>query len=255
MMTGLSRLDSALGMEMEPGLHHVHGNAGTGKTALALQIAAACGCPALYVTCEMRALELLRRITARVTATFLGKFKTGELAPDCSAKLVRDAIQMVPDLALLDATEAPASAMQIRELAKFCKPPPPASPHLLIVVDSLNSWAEGACPDLPEYERLGVALAALRQIAAELMCPVLVINERNRASMKEGGLNAGAGTRGIEYGAASVIDLSREKDAKEDANGEVTVTLKLDKNRNGPTSKPMILKFHGALQRYKEAPV
>ena len=58
-LTGLARLDAALGTALEPGLHHVHGNAGVGKTAFALQIAASCGCPCLYVTCEMRALELL----------------------------------------------------------------------------------------------------------------------------------------------------------------------------------------------------
>ena len=246
--TGLVRLDAAL----EPGLHHVHGNAGVGKTAFALQIAASCGCPALYVTCEMRALELLRRLTARITGTFLGKFKSGELAPDYSSKMVREAIQAAPGLAFLDATEAPATAEQIGKLAAFCRPQPPDAPHLLIVVDSLNSWAEGAYPGLPEYERLGSALADLRKIAAHFACPVLVINERNRASMKEGGLNAGAGNRGIEYGAASVIDLRREKDAKPDANGEVTVTVSMDKNRNGPTGNPMDLKFHGALQRYKE---
>lgn len=250
-MTGLSRLDSALGAQLEPGLHHVHGNAGTGKTALALQIAASCGCPALYVTCEMRALELLRRITARVTETLLGKFKSGELTQDASCKLVRTAIQDAPNLAFLDATEAPAAAQQILNVGAVCRNLPPAPPHLLIVVDSLNSWAEGAYPGLPEYERLNTALADLREIAANLKCPILVINERNRANIK-GGLNAGAGTRGIEYGAASVIDLSREEGAKAGADGEVAITLKIDKNRNGATGQPMNLKFHGALQRYTE---
>ena len=166
--------------------------------------------------------------------------------------MVRAAVRAAPDLAFLDATEAPASAEQIGKLAAFCRPQSAAVPHLLIVLDSLNSWAEGAYPGLTEYERLGSALADLRKIAAHFVCPILVINERNRASMKEGGLNAGAGNRGIEYGAASVIDLRREKDAKPDANGEVIVTFSMDKNRNGPTGNSMDLKFHGALQRYKE---
>lgn len=250
--TGLSRLDSALGAHLEPGLHQFHANTGVGKTAFVLQTAASCGCPALYLSCEMRALELLRRITARVTATFLDRLKSGELHPAEAARLVRKAIGEVPDLSILDATQAPASAQQILNLGDFCRPRPPAPPHLLIVVDSLNTWAVGAYPDLPEYERLGVALGTLREIAAKLACPIFVINERNRASMKSGGLNAGAGNRSIEYGAESVIDLNRAEDAKPDANGEVAVTLKIDKNRNGAAGKAIELKFHGALQRFKE---
>ncbi len=252
--TGLHRLDTALGAHLEPGLHHIHGNAGVGKTAFALQIAASCGCPCLYVTCEMRALELLRRITARLSGTFLDRFKNGELTPKQSSDYVQDAVRFVPSLDILDATEAPASPSQIWGLADTFSPKPPAPPHYLIVIDSLNSWVEGAYPGLTEYEALNMALADLRKIAAHLKCPILIINERNRASMKEGGLNAGAGSRKIEYGAESVWDLAREKDAKEDANGEVDVALKIEKNRNGRIGKPMTLKFHGALQRYKETP-
>ncbi len=253
--TGLTRLDAALGAALEPGLHHIHGNAGVGKTALALQIAATCGCPCLYVTCEMRSLELLRRLTARVTSTFLDRFKSGEMTPAQSLGLVREAVQTATHLGILDATEAPASAQQITNLATAYFPKPPAPAHYLIVVDSLNSWVEGAYPGLTEYEALNTALADLRKIAAHLKSPILLINERNRASMKEGGLNAGAGSRKIEYGAESVIDLAKkDKDSKPDANGEVEITLKIEKNRNGATGKDMSLKFHGALQRYKETP-
>jgi len=251
---GLPKLDAVLGGALLPGLHHLHGIPGVGKTALALQIAAGCGCPSLYVTAEMPALELLRRITARVTATFLGKFKSGELAPDYSGQLVRDAIQMVPQLALLDATQAPASAQQITDLTAFCRPPPPGLPHFLLIVDSLNSWAEGAYPGVVEYEQINMALADLRKIAAHFACPVLIINERNRATMDKGGQSAGAGSRKIEYGAESVIDLDIEKDAKADANGEKAVTLRVTKNRHGVTGNPVPLKFHGALQRYTEVP-
>ena len=252
-VAGLPSLDAAIGGAMMPGLHHIHGVPGVGKTALALQIAASCGCPALYVTCEMPALELLRRITARVTKTFLGKFKSGELDPAWSASLAREAVRTVPRLAFLDATQAPASAQQITDLADFCRPKPPEAPHFLVIIDSLNSWAEGAYPGMPEYEQLNAALADLRKIAAHFACPILIVNERNRASMDKGGQSAGAGSRKIEYGAESVLDLDTEREAKEDANGEKAVTLKITKNRHGATGRPMPLKFHGALQRYTEA--
>jgi len=67
----------------------MHGQPGTGKTAFALQVAAQCGFPCLYVTCEMAPLELLRRHTARVTRTYLNRFKSGELSPRESLELAR----------------------------------------------------------------------------------------------------------------------------------------------------------------------
>ena len=48
-VTGLKSLDRMLGGYMAPGVHVLHGDPGAGKTALALQIAASCGFPALYV--------------------------------------------------------------------------------------------------------------------------------------------------------------------------------------------------------------
>ena len=77
--TGLAAVDEALGGDMAPGVHVLQAAPGAAKTALALQMAATCGFPALYVSAEMQLLELLRRVTSRVTGTFLGKLKSGEL--------------------------------------------------------------------------------------------------------------------------------------------------------------------------------
>lgn len=252
-VTGLANLDAALGQALAPGLHILHGVPGVGKTAFALQVAARCGCPALYVSCEMTALELLRRLTARETGTYLGKFKSGEMTPDFSGKIVREAIKAVPRLALLDATKVPVPPAQLLPFAEGTRNLERGNPHLLLVVDSLHSWAEGYAPDVPEYESLNAGLAALRQIAALLNCPVLAVAERNRVSMDKGGLSAGAGSRKIEYGAESVLDLDCDKDVREDANGEKPVSLRLAKNRNGAAGRKVALRFHGALQRYVEA--
>src|SRR5918996_1264990 len=86
-VTRIPQLDDVLGGALQPGVHVVHASPGAGKTALALQIAATCGFPALFVTCEMAPLELLRRITARVTETLLGRLKSGEYDPTRVVKL------------------------------------------------------------------------------------------------------------------------------------------------------------------------
>src|SRR5215210_2017722 len=52
-VSGLGRLDQELGGCFAPGLHILHGNTGTGKTAFVWQIAATTPCPAQFVSCEM----------------------------------------------------------------------------------------------------------------------------------------------------------------------------------------------------------
>ena len=248
-VTGLPGLDRELGGALSAGTHVLHAGPGAGKSALALQIAATCGFPALFVTCEMSALELLRRHTARVTGTFLGRLKSGELGPLEAVALARVAAEKAPLLALADATRAFASAAWLQDIAAAVRGD---ARKVLIVVDSLHSWSGAMGGDADEYTRLGGALGALRGLAGILDSPVLIISERNRAGMK-GGMSAGAGHRGIEYGAESLWELDRDEGAAAGPAGEIDVTLKIAKNRSGSPGKKIALRFHGALQRFREA--
>ncbi len=259
--SGFASLDRHLGEALAPGVHGIQGNAGAGKTAFALQLAARCGFPALFVTCEMAPGELLRRHAARETGTFLGKFKTGELAPDVAHSLALRAIERTPGLCFLDATRAPAPRAHLAQCAQIVKG---KASGVLVVVDSLQSWAEGlagfdehggAIADFRsagEYETLNLAVKALRGLAHELNAPVVFVSEQNRDGMKSGGLNAGAGTRKIEYGAETIFDLSREMNTQFDGAGEVEVKLRLAKNRHGAAGVEVPLKFNGALQQFRE---
>jgi len=71
-------------------------------------------------------------------------------------------------------------------------------------------------------------------------------------SCRPGSLSVGAGHRGIEYGCETLFDLGCQKDAKPDASGEIEVTLSIEKNRNGAKGRQVKLRFHGALQRFRE---
>lgn len=248
-ISGLASLDRELSGAFAPGVHFIHGNAGTGKTAFCLQVAANARCPALFVTCEMSTVELLRRHTARVTKTFLGRLKSGEMSGADTERLALEACETAPDLAFADATTGPASLAFIYQCAQAVKGD---APHLLIVVDSLHSWAQGLESGLPEYEVLNAALQGLQRLAAQMSCAVLVVSERNRASMKDGGMNAGAGTRKIEYSAETIIDLARDPKQSQDGLGEVEIILKLEKNRHGAAGKALSLHFNGALQEFME---
>jgi hypothetical protein len=200
----------------------------------------------------MRPLELLKRLTARETGTFLGKLKSGELAPADSLAKARQAVQAVPGLAFADACDAWASPEWLRQAALAVRGD---RPHVLVCVDSVHSWSEAApALDLTEYDRLNAAIAALRALAGQLGAPILAIAERNRASMTAGGLSAAAGSRKFEYTGESVLDLNvDEKDPPAAAEYEKTVVLHLAKNRNGSAGRRYRLRFHGALQRFTEA--
>lgn len=249
-VTSLDRVDDALGGAFADGIHVVHGTPGAGKSAFVLQVAASCQCPAILVSCEMAPLELLRRTAARCTGTFLGKFKSGELNPEESLAYARRAAAAAPDLRIVDATRAHAAPSWLLQQAQ---PVVDSGQHLLIIIDSLHSWAEGMGDGATEYETLNEGLAALRRISHILTCPVLIVCERNRATMKAGGQHASAGTRRIEYGGETVIDLHREDDAKPDAFGEVPVELRFGKNRNGTPNQVVKLLFHGAKQQFRQA--
>lgn len=254
-VTALPTLDKRLGGYLAPGLHVLHGGPGSGKTALALQMAGTCGSPAVYVTCEMSPLELLRRTAARVTSTFLGRFKTGELSPQASMDLARRAVAASPDLWLMDATGCYPERNDIWTAALAARG---NGRHILVVVDSVHAWAMGANNGEngdTEYESLNIHLQSLNAMALALNCPVLAIAEQNRASKGQGGMSAGAGTRKLEYTAGTVMDLHKEKDAEEDPHTyETPITLRLPKNRSGSGNKSIRLLFHGPCQTFREDP-
>lgn len=172
-----------------------------------------------------------------------------------AGKLAQAAIEAAPRMALVDATRArpfpdpqDLKRFNLLEAARIVQGD---AEHLLVIIDSLHSWASAwRVSSATEYDTLNMAIEALQRLAAELKCPVLFVSERNRSSMDSGGLNAGAGTRPIEYSAETIIDLNRSADAKADGDGEVTLSLKLEKNRHGASGKKIGLKFHGATQRF-----
>lgn len=249
-VTGLASLDMELGGSLSVGTHVLHAGPGAGKTALALQLAATCGTPALFVSGEMSPVELFRRLIARTSGTYLSRLKTGELDPHTVAERAIAAMESAPRLAIADATRAFARLEWIRGAAEVTRGD---ERRVLVVIDSLQTWADMMPGDVDEYTRLGTALNGLRTLAVTLESPVLIISERNRAGMRTGGLSAGAGHRRIEYGCESLWELDRKEGTLPDPAGEVKVELTLAKNRNGAAGARIPLFFHGAMQRFREA--
>ena len=250
-VTGLNVLDKMLGGYLAPGVHVVHGDPGAGKTAFALQIAASCGFPALFVSAEMPVIELARRITARLSQTYLGKFKSGEMPARQAAAFAKKAFDQCEGLYLMDATAGPAKLDFIEQSAGLIMKKEQAD-SMLIVVDSAHSWVSGIKPEeSSEYEALSLALAELRKLASRLECPVITIAERNRASRKQAGMDAAAGSRSFEYGAETVISLEVKEDEAEPKPGERRVNAVIQKNRHDAAGVHAKMAFHGGFQQFR----
>lgn len=254
-VTALPALDKALGGFLANGVHVLQAGPGAGKSALALQIAAMCGYPALYVTAEMAPLELFRRLIARATNTFLDKLKGnyGDLLSSRDIeRLAHQTAEQMPWLTLLDATIGYVESDDIASRAEALREQAKAE-NLLIILDSLQYWAKGAGSE-SEYVLVSNGVRSLSEVAARLSCPVLAISQRNREGNKakqEGGLYASKGSGDVEYASESVMDLIKVSDHA-DASGKTEINLAICKNRHGEAGRIIPLEFTGKFQQFAE---
>jgi replicative DNA helicase len=256
-ITSLHSLDDALGGYLAPGVHILQAAPGAGKTAFALQVASDCAYPCLYVTSEMGLLELFRRLISRQTKTFLGRLKTGELGVSESKRLAIQTIEKLPNLAFMDATQTYAAPLFIGDTASGLRERF-KSDHVLIVLDSLQTWAKSArraaveFANSSEYDLITAGLDAISVVGARLQCPILAISHRNRVGNRgDGGLHAGKGSGDLEYGSESVIDLTR-KDETPNFEGETNVKATIHKNRHGIPGVSFDFAFSGRTQSFRE---
>jgi len=232
------------------GLTVLHAPPGCGKTALANQLAAEAGCPAVVATWEMPPLELLRRHASRVTSTYVNKFRTGVLAPSEWLTLMRRAAAAAPKLAILDGTRGGVNLDDLREAVVAIRGD---APHALLVIDSTSAWVRSSgFGGANEYEATSSVIASLQALATELSIAILVVAEQNRAAMGSDRQEAAAGTRVYEYGCEVMLALQRERDAVVDADGTVNVDLVVAKNRLGAQGRRIPLRFEGGFMRFTE---
>lgn len=262
-ITGFGELDRELGGFLAAGLHTLLAAPGVGKTTLALQIATQSGGPVLYVSAEMRRVELLRRLIARQTNTFLGKLRGGALSHAELVRLAKQTAEKSPQLALFDAQEAVAVSGGAGACAKALEARAEAlrahfnSPHVLIVIDSVTEWAPLAVAGgeiSNDYALAEHAINSLKTLASNLACPVLVIAHRHRAAQNSGAdrLHGAKGTGRFEYISESVWDMERLKEAPPEE-GASYVGLTLLKNRYGANNTTFRLLFEGRVQRFSPA--
>ena len=250
--TRIPTLDHALGHALEPGLHSITGDPGAGKTAIAAQVAARCGYPAIYITAEQSAKVLFQRHIARETRTDRREVKSA--VPQKIRELAQQAAAASPMLLILDATRRPAPRHQIIALAQAHRQRFGAR-QILLVVDALQPWAKGL-NDGAEYDQIQAGIADLVAVHNELSSPVLVLSHRNRLAARDRnatGLTAAKGSADIEHLAETALHLSRPDKEFDPCDGaQLEISCHISKNRHGPCGFALPLYYEGRTDTFSD---
>jgi len=249
-LPSMPKLSRAIGGCLPVGVTVLHGPPGSAKTALANQLAAEAGCPAMVVSCEMAFLELLHRHAARVTRTYISKYRARELSPSQWLHDMRRTVATIPELRFVDGTRGRVTFPAMRAKAEATRG---NGEHLLIVLDSMHAFLRrsGALGGATEFDAIGVGLENLQSIAEELSCSILVIAEQNRANMGSERQDAARGSGVFEYTSEIVIALSRDS-VLPDIDGEIPICATLAKNRYGHQGERFDLRFAGGFMAFRE---
>ncbi len=256
--TGLHKLDKEyLNGGMVPGVYTVMAEPGTGKSALALQVAmnvAGKGGRVLYLTAELTRSECVARAASSLSATKGSRVPEfpwsswermggDEEGRERGREAIRQLHTICPGLAFADT----AYIDDIDAVAEDAK----GAGAQLIVVDYLQAIEPPRADVATEFEGIASTCKLFTAIAKDLRIPVLLISSMGRGAQSSGPdtIGGGYGTSRIEYDAQVQMRLTKTAETFE---GGCKVELSVTKNRRGPSTlgrKPLELSFDGAHNR------
>jgi replicative DNA helicase len=240
--TGLPRLDALLG-GLHTGLHLLTGPPGAGKTSLALQIALSVvkEAPAVYVTCENSARNLLLKAVAARGGVSYQDVMRGYADPEALSRSAEELRSLLDRLTLVDG-DSHLTITRLRILARQARTRHRA-PHCLVVVDYLQLWAKISreLRHLTDTRSKVETLAGdLISLAKRLDSPVLALSSQSRAGGGYGGEGSGRAaldsfkeSGDLEYSADTALFLTPPQDRKAQPPA-IALDLTCRKSRNGP---------------------
>lgn len=251
--TGLPSLDDALGGGLRPGINVIGAAPSVGKTTLATQIAdnaASAGTPVLYVTLEQTSAAIVAKGLSRrirvarglsvpasellsATARSAWDATREEALAQAGAEYARD---VAGSLWVMDASSDPTPG-SVRDAAEALAASGATPP--LVVVDYLQLLArESGRAGLSDKQAVDQAVGDLRDLAADLAAPLLVVSSLNRAGYAgRGGQRAFKESGLIEYAADLLVTLEAPVRGTGATGAPATlrpVDARVLKNREGP---------------------
>ena len=265
--TGLVTLDEFAG-PMEPGQFILVGaRPSMGKTAFALNVAYAVAAtygPVLFLSLEMPAKRLARRLVCTVGGVNLSLMKPGRLINDETRERVKAAGQHLGGLPILIDD---ASAPSIDAVRARIKRHVERDRVRLVVIDYLGLIAEPSGRTINHRENVvGAISRALKATAKDFGVPMLVLCQLNRASdqlnrdpksaedTKPPTLSDLRDSGSLEQDADAVWFIHRPGYYTKRACDATTAEIHVAKNRDGQTGK-VVVEWHGSAQRFTDSPV
>lgn len=221
--TGFASLDEVLGGGLQPGLYVLGSVSSLGKTTLAVQIcdhAAESGYPALFVTIEQSAREIVAKSLSRIASECGRDVSTTDIMSAQRRRAWDEAAyarfmrvcgryteEIAPCLRILEGTKQPAvsdvAAAALEMQGHYGKPP-------VVFVDYLQLLAAQDDRDT-DKRAVDRNVMSLRQLARDLQTPVFVISSLNRSSYSTGvTLDSFKESGSVEYGSDVLIGLQPE---------------------------------------------
>lgn len=221
--TGFASLDEVLGGGLQPGLYVLGAVSSLGKTTLAVQICdhvAASGHPALFVTIEQSAREIVAKSLSRLasecgrdvsTTDIMSARRRRSWDEGAYSRFVkvceRYTAEVAPCLRILEGTKQPAvsgvAAAALEMQGHYGKPP-------VVFVDYLQLLAAQDDRDT-DKRAVDRNVMSLRQLARDLQTPVFVISSLNRSSYSTGvTLDSFKESGSVEYGSDVLLGLQPE---------------------------------------------
>ena len=216
---------------------------GTGKTALALQIAqsmAKSGLNVAFLSLEMDANALAERLLARAGTMAAIRHRDATPAQEAAMRAASRELQKIP----LDLVEA--NGCTVDEVASYINNHPYVDVLIIDYLQLLGGREANA------YERAVNASKALATLARETGKAMICLAQQNlKGEGADGAPRLGTiqGSTQYEQDSNAVLGLSREIESDPDSRR----VIQINKNRNGPAGKKIFLDFDGNRMVFSES--
>ena len=250
--TGYADLDALLGGGLEGGqLALLGARPAIGKSSIAASIAAHAaqrhGTPALFVSLEMPAEQIVSRLASAASHVALLRARTGRLTPEEYRRYEGAALALAKAPLFLDYSPA-ITLSQLSARARRLKREQGGLG--LIVLDYVQLMSEPGTKVDSRHLELASISRGLKVLAGELDVPIMALSQLSRQAVQRErpSMSDLRDSGGLESDADLVALLWRGEKDEEKMLGE----LRLDKQRNGPTGI-VHLHWDGPCACYRDA--
>lgn len=241
MITNIPQLDKKLSF-LPDGLIVLKGKAGAGKTSLALQISTEnCG-SSIFVSCEQSPAALLKRLVARKARISLTAITNKSVPQEDLNAGINYVKENCPFISLENGLNGVPTLEYLRNLIIDTKEKD-GSNRLLLTLDSINVFIEKSQNNYQGMSKLELAkklAAEIDDIAKEDCFSVLItVQDGKEADIAEI----------FQFAAEAVIEISWDRESRQDSKGFKKSKLNVTKNRSGELGT-VFLNFEGDFQTF-----